>query len=200
MQEPSMVKYEQGLINSHRPCVADAEWEPRCCWHPSPYTGLTHSSIRRGLERGKLDCVSHSHPRWISLTSVSFCYCLFMSFCLSLAQYLPLHLFPLPSVFRVSLRHVRRPCQQNRWRTVFISMLKDARPLWQLWELSTGIRQSPPCREAAACLLGWRPFWDWESFWLWKWRHICYTAVVLIHVLSHLSCSPAICFHLLQDS
>lgn len=49
------------------------------------------------------------------------------------------------------------PCQQNAWQAVSISMLKDARPAWQLWALSTGIRQSPPCRRADASLLDGHP-------------------------------------------
>lgn len=53
----------------------------------------------------------------------------------------------------VSLSHVCCPCQQNGWQTIFISTLRDARTAWQLWELSTGIRQNPPHREVAtACL------------------------------------------------
>lgn len=50
---------------------------------------------------------------------------------------------PPPFISAVSLRHVRRPCQQNGWQTVFISTLKDATvaaAAWQPRSLSTGIR------------------------------------------------------------
>lgn len=56
----------------------------------------------------------------------------------------------------VSLSHVCCPCQQNGWQTVFISTLRDARTVWQLWELSTGIRQSLPLWEVTTVCL---PVW-----------------------------------------
>lgn len=60
----------------------------------------------------------------------------------------------------VSLSHVCCPCQQNGWQTVFISTLRDARTVWQLWELSTGIRQSLPLWEVTTvCLPVWWPRW-----------------------------------------
>lgn len=61
----------------------------------------------------------------------------------------------------VSLSHVCCPCQQNGWQTVFISTLRDARTVWQLWELSTGIRQSLPLWEVTTvCLPVWWPRWS----------------------------------------
>lgn len=56
---------------------------------------------------------------------------------------------PPPFISAVSLRHVRRPCQQNGWQTVFISTLRDATvaaAAWQPRSLSTGIRHiaAPP--------------------------------------------------------
>lgn len=131
-------------------------------------------AIQYGSEEWKLDCACHFWTRWISPL------CLFLSPSplVSLSVYDTVSVLPsisLSSLCRslpclplsagsiywaVSLSHVCRPCQQNAWQTVFISMLKDARPAWQLWELSTGICQSPPCRKAVpACLLGWQPFW-----------------------------------------
>lgn len=55
---------------------------------------------------------------------------------------LPLPALP-PFISAVSLRQMRRPCQQNGWQTVFISTLKDATvaaAAWQPRSLSTGIR------------------------------------------------------------
>lgn len=61
----------------------------------------------------------------------------------------------------MSLSHVRCPCQQNGWQTVFISTLRDVRTVWQLWELSTGIRQSLPLWEVTTvCLPVWWPHWS----------------------------------------
>lgn len=120
------------------------------------------------------ECISRSLP---SLSSSPLC------------SHLSAH-----SIYRaVSLRHMCHPCQQNGWQTVFISMLKDAGPVRQLWELSTGIRQSPPCREAAACLPGWRPFWarppDSENGVIQYMLHSCRFG----QVSSHLS-RPPVCF------
>lgn len=117
-----------------------------------------------------------SHPPRVTLSDpLSLSVQVFSFLCLAMALYLSFHLSPPPflcpslpcfplstrSIYlAVSLSHVCRPCQQNGWQTVFISILKDVRPAWQLWELSTGIRQSPPCRKAAAaCFSSWQPFW-----------------------------------------
>lgn len=118
-----------------------------------------------GLHLSHTPCVILLAPRCHFLS-------VFSSLCLATALYLAFHLShspflcvalcpaPLSIYLAVSLSHVCRPCQQNGWQTVFISILKDVRPAWQLWELSTGIRQSPPCRKAAAaCSPSWQPFW-----------------------------------------